>query len=116
LKLHFLTEHVGSQAIFPGINFILWPTAGPKKKVQNCVTLQWLSQTSCIFPVPAVVLEMHYFTPARLVLWPDVSHSTEIHMRSTGDPHGSQRVKSRLRWYWHIHLACNLMQLFIFIL
>jgi hypothetical protein len=23
LKLHFLTEHVGSQAIFPGINFIL---------------------------------------------------------------------------------------------
>jgi hypothetical protein len=55
------------------------------------MTLRWLSQASHIFPVPAVLLEIHYFTPWKLrfhindiVLWPTgVSRGTEIRSQET---------------------------------
>jgi hypothetical protein len=74
-KLISLLNMLAPKWFFLVINSVPWPTSYPHptlvKKIQNsycmsCVTLQWLSQTSCIFPFPALVLEIDYFTPWRL--------------------------------------------------
>jgi hypothetical protein len=53
-----------------------------------------------MFPVTAVVLEIHYFTPWRLSPSRDPPASLavlkSILMKPTGDPHGSQRVKYKI--------------------
>jgi hypothetical protein len=93
-------DTLAPKRFLPGINFIQRPTGDPHttlvKIVQNSycmnhVTLRWLSQTSCIFPVQAVVLEIRYFAPWRLslhindiVLWPTgVSHGTILYSHKT---------------------------------
>jgi hypothetical protein len=64
----FLTRWIPSN-FWQGINLALWPTGDSrpalitKIKTFYCMTLWWLSENSRIFPVPAVVSEIHYFTP-----------------------------------------------------
>jgi hypothetical protein len=113
------TQHVAPRRFLLGINFALWPTGDPHptlgrgEKTSYCtnrVTVQWLSQTSCIFPVPAVVLGIHYFTPWRrslhindTVMWPTGgSRSTEIYTYVMGAD-----VLKRFHGYYVAYLPCD---------
>lgn len=92
LLIWYTVNTLASKHFLPGINLFTWATSDRKTShnsyCMNHVILQWLSHT-CVFPVPAVVLEMHCFsdfaqrqsplTQRRLLLW-----WNEFSLRSTG--------------------------------